>query len=335
MLRPIPLRRYVSVMQERGFDPASVLRGSGISPDSLDDPHCLVEISAFFRVVDNVVRLSADSGIGLDMGLAREVSDFRILGYAAMVCRSVRQSVQDYWFRYGDAMGMMARIALSERDARTEAGDIVVAHHSSSTYRFFVEEALCVLLKVGGQVSGARPHFESLEFTYPQPSYGARYKELFACPMRFGAERTRVVLSRGWLDQPLKTTDPELLHLYQQNLEQLKQEIEAGSSTSARLRQVFLKLGGRIPPLELAARALEFSPRTLRRRLQQEGLSYRGVVDTFRLDLAVEGLKGGALTTKQLGDQVGFDDVNAFRRAFKKWTGQTVRDYRSSASRRT
>lgn len=331
MIRPLPLRRYLAVMQARGFDTARVLEGSGIESADLDDAQYLIDAKSYRCVVDNIVRLAGDDAIGMDMGLARELADFRILGYAALACRTVRHSMEEIWDRYGDALGMMAKVAIARSDAATLEVDIVAANMSAPSHRFFVEEALCIMVKIGGQVSGTRARFERMEFSYPAPACLQRYRDLFDCPLRFGAAKTTVTLSRAWLEHPLLTTDEELLGLYQQNLEQLKRQIEAGDTASTRLNSMFVKLDGHIPLLDDAARALGLSPRTLRRQLQQEGASYRGLIAAFRIERTIACLKSTRMSTKQLGEHGGFDDVNAFRRAFKKWTGKTVSEYRLKA----
>lgn len=69
------------------------------------------------------------------------------------------------------------------------------------------------------------------------------------------------------------------------------------------------------------------SPRTLRRQLPQRGESYRKIVTAFWTESALDQLKSGAVSAKTVGLQAGFEDTNAFRRAFKCWTGKTIRQY--------
>lgn len=333
MLRPLPLRRYLSALQACGFTAADVLHGTAIRPESLDDPRYLIELEDYLQVIANAIRLRGDDGLGLEMGLARDVGDFRVLGHAALTCRTVRQSMEDYWCRYGDALGMLAKITFRggrHRGGRGDmnAGRIEAAQMTPAIYRFLVEEALGLVLKVGEQVSGTRPHFESIALSYPRPDYGARYEALFRCPVRFGARDTQVVLDDGWLDGPLPGSDDEVRGALERNLDQLKREIEASSATSAQLKQLFLRAGTRLPALEQAAEQLGLSPRTLRRRLQDEGSSFSRLLEAHRKAQALQALEREDATTKRLSERAGFEDVNAFRRAFKKWTGQTVRGYR-------
>lgn len=324
MIRPVPLRRYLDVMQQRGFSSDDVLRDSGMTEHSVDDPQAVVDLRAYLQVIDNILELSGDSGIGLDMGLAREVGDFRVLGHAAMASQNVRQAIHDFWFRYGDTMGMMAKIGLPRRTGATCVGDLIATDVSEPTYRFFIEEALAVLMNVGTQVNGSAPVLEGLNLSYREPVYSHRYRALFGCQIRFEAGSSQVVLSQAWLEAPLKTQDPELLQLFQESLEKTKRDIETSQSAGSRLRQLFFRSGHTLPPLDEAAGLLGLSSRTLRRRLLDEGLSYRGLAEDYRIQIALEHLRRGTPNTKTLGAKVGFADVNAFRRAFKRWTGQTV-----------
>lgn len=329
MLRPTPIRRYLSVMNAKGFSTAQIITGAGLDVATIESPQALIEVSQFLHVVDNMIALSGGEGLGLDVGLERDVKDFGILGYAALACRSVRHSVEEFWGGYGDALGMLTRVRIPRGSTETLTVDIDAPALSPLIYRFFVEEALCLLLKVGGQVSGTEPQFIDLQFSYPEPRYASRYRTVFHCPIRFGAARTRVTLSRAWFEGPLQTSDPELIQVYKGHLLQLQQQIAASHPLDARVRDLLAQRSTAIPPLDEVARELGLSPRTFRRQLQQQGQSYRKLVAEFRASRALASLGTGAVSAKQLSESAGFNDVNAFRRAFKHWTGKTVREYRA------
>ena len=329
MLRPTPIRRYLSVMHSQGYTTAQVIAGAGLDVATIESPQALIEVGQYLRVVDNMLALSGGEGLGLDIGLQRDVKDFGILGYAALSCRTIRHSVEEFWGGYGDALGMLTRVRIPRGNTETLSVDIDAPTLSPLAYRFFVEEALCLLSKVGGQVSGTEPQFIELQFSYAAPRYAARYRDVFRCPIRFGAPRTRVTLSRAWFESPLQTSDPELIQIYKQHLLQLQQEIAASQPLAARVRSLFAQHRQALPPLDAVAHALGLSPRSFRRQLQQQNQSYRKLVAEFRAGRALASLKAGVASAKQLSDSAGFDDVNAFRRAFKQWTGKTVREYRA------
>lgn len=316
-------------MQAKGFSAAQVVEGAGLEVATLESPQALIEVSQYLRVVDNMLALSGGEGLGLDIGLERDVKDFGILGYAALSCRSIRHSVEEFWGGYGDALGMLAKARVPRGNTEALNLDIVAPSLSPLAYRFFVEEALCLLQNVGAQVCGVEPRFIELQFSYEAPRYAARYRELFRCPIRFGAPRTRVTLSRAWFEMPLPTSDPELIQVYKQHLLQLQQQIAASGPLEARVRNLFARHSSTIPALDDVAHELGLSARTFRRQLQQQGLSYRKLVAEHRAGRALAILSTGTASAKQLSESAGFADVNAFRRAFKHWTGKTVRQFSS------
>lgn len=81
--------------------------------------------------------------------------------------------------------------------------------------------------------------------------------------------------------------------------------------------------------IEQVASRLGMSTRTLHRRLKDVGLEYQGLLDTIRQRLATE-LLGNTLSIKEVCYRLGFSEPSAFRRAFKRWTGQSPSAYRSA-----
>jgi AraC-like DNA-binding protein len=80
--------------------------------------------------------------------------------------------------------------------------------------------------------------------------------------------------------------------------------------------------------LHQIARQLAMSPRTLQRRLRDEGITHRQVIALVRRNLALELLSKGAVKLDDVADRLGFCNAGAFHRAFKRWTGMTPGDFR-------
>ena len=82
------------------------------------------------------------------------------------------------------------------------------------------------------------------------------------------------------------------------------------------------------PTVEAVARAVQTSPRTLQRRLGEEGTNFRAVRDDARCELAPAYLSAGDHSVLQLTYLLGFSEPAAFSRAFQRWTGVTPSAYR-------
>jgi len=82
------------------------------------------------------------------------------------------------------------------------------------------------------------------------------------------------------------------------------------------------------PGLKGIAKELGMSPRTLQRRLGEHGASYHSLLDEVRRDLSRNYLLESEMALGEVAYLLGFSEVSAFHRAFRRWTGLTTKDYR-------
>lgn len=82
------------------------------------------------------------------------------------------------------------------------------------------------------------------------------------------------------------------------------------------------------PTLRMAARALNTSPRSLQRMLDQAGVSFSELLTQLESGRACELLHDPTLHIRQISRSLGYRDPSSFSRAFRNWTGASPRDYR-------
>lgn len=75
-------------------------------------------------------------------------------------------------------------------------------------------------------------------------------------------------------------------------------------------------------------RALNFSARTLQRRLAEEGVTFQALVDRALKDAASRYLGNANLAIGEVAYLVGFSEPAPFHRAFKRWFGVTPERFR-------
>lgn len=329
MLRPTKIRHYVNVLQDRGIEADRVLEGSGLDVQRLADPDCLVDLPQCKTVVANMIRLTGDQGIGLEMGRHVQMSDFGIIAHAMMSSKTLRQAV-GYWIQNSNLSGMLIDIRMLDEP---EGWTVVFTETEplGFIFNFCVEEIVVIGIKLAGLLSAQPVDVVRISLSFPAPLHAALYEETFGCPIQFNAPRSSVTIRSPNFDTLLPSKDEELNEILRRQCSRVMRQISGNSLVSSRLRSLLLSNSGPMPKLEDAAQRMGMSARTLRRHLQHEGTSYQTVVDNFRFDLAAEYLAGDDLAPKEIGFLLGFRDTNAFRRAFKSWSGQTIQDYRKKA----
>ena len=330
MFRPIQIKRYLKLMQKRGFAHAAILSGAQISVEQLDDPGYLVEMWQSQKVVSNMIELTGNDALGFDLGRDFDFDDFGIVGYALMSSRNIRDII-NLWMAFSHTLiGVMLKSRLEENGS---AWRVVLSEIQpmGSLLRFSVEESLTLGQWIGVHVVGSPLQIASVELAYPAPgpAHRRQYEATFNSPIVFNARESALNVIYPSLEMGRHDRrDSELFNLCQRHCQQVLGSITAQRPLAFRLRQIFLQSPDHIPSLDAIAVMQHCSSRTLKRRLAVEGLHYKQLVNEFRADLAREYLGSTAFSNKEIAFLLGYGDVKSFLRAFKNWTGMPVTDFR-------
>lgn len=330
MFRPVKVRQYLHLMKEKGHDPDAVLAGSGVTQDKLAKRDFLMDIEQARVVVSNMIALTGDQGIGLEMGAKTEMHDLGLMGYLMLSARSTREAV-NYWLSYSNALvGMPMRLRLEERSPNDWSLTFEESAPQGFIYNFCVEEQMVMIYKLGGEIADTIPA-PVIELSYPAPAHHERYRNYLPCPIRFNSRFSRITFSEPTLSQPIRGNDPDFNEICERQCEMLVRQIGERSPFVSKIRGILLRSRGEVPTLQALAEDMHVSSRTLRRRLEEEGITYQRLVNEFRSDLAKEYVRSASLRTKEIAYQLGFKNTNSFCRTFKKWTGMTVQQYRAKS----
>jgi len=186
-------------------------------------------------------------------------------------------------------------------------------------------ELLFAILFARGRQLTKRPWpLLEVAFRAPSPHDAAAHERFFGAPVHFARARNELVFDSAWLDTPCMEHDAALATFFDRHADGL---LERVSGAPAFLRRVRLAIAesirGSDPALEMTAKRLAMSARTLQRRLEEANTSHKALVEEVRRDLTLELLADPKLGLREIGYLVGFGDTSAFYRAFKRWTGST------------
>jgi AraC-like DNA-binding protein len=159
---------------------------------------------------------------------------------------------------------------------------------------------------------------------HAEPAGAHEYAALFQVPVHFAARGDYAFFPEALLQQRLPGADPVLCALLEQRAQRLIATLPEGAHFSGRVQnQLSHELRGGEPSQKRVASALGVSTRTLRRRLSEEGTSFNGELDKLRRELALTLLRDHPLQAEEAAFVLGFSEASAFRRAWRRWTGQT------------
>jgi AraC-like DNA-binding protein len=165
------------------------------------------------------------------------------------------------------------------------------------------------------------------------PPRADAHRELFGAPVRFGAARTEVHWPRSVLDLPVLAADPALQALFESRLREASATLASESEPAAvaRAREIIMaRLEHGDVSLDLVARELAVSRRSLQRRLSEAGTTFQELLDASRRALAFRHLKSRDTSVEEVAFLTGFSEPSAFFRAFRRWTGTTPNQWRGA-----
>ena len=162
-----------------------------------------------------------------------------------------------------------------------------------------------------------------VHFEHASPADPAVLRTFFKAPVRFGQSSNRLIMSLDDMDRPYRTEDHGLTSVLERHILDLYGDRNHTQSFTQKVETLIdLYLGRRAVTIELLAEELGISPRTVQRRLEQEGVGLRDLLKTHRRSLASTQLAQSGVKMMGIAQSLGYADASAFCRAFKGWTGE-------------
>jgi len=175
------------------------------------------------------------------------------------------------------------------------------------------------------EIAGARP--EEVRLGHAAPADTRGYRKTFGVPVSFDADQTCLVLPGALLDTPLRTADPALRKILQHQVKDYWARSQPSVvEQTRRVLAAHVTMGE--PTQELIAALLGIGPRTLSRRLREEGTSFRTVLDQARHEVACQLLGATRTPVTEIGLALGYASPPGFVRAFRRSAGQPPSEWR-------
>lgn len=176
---------------------------------------------------------------------------------------------------------------------------------------------------------GRRIPLRLADFRCEAPGHSAEYGLLFGAPVRFSQPANRLAFDAAFLKLPAVRTERMLKQFLRGAPANILVRYRYDGGCVARIRShLRAEPPTAWPGFEGLARQLRLPGSSLRRRLRQEGLSYRDIKDEIRRELAIQWLLGSTRSVGEIAADLGFAEPSAFHRAFRKWTSKSPGAFR-------
>jgi AraC-like DNA-binding protein len=333
-LPALQLQPIVLALPQLGIDPAPVFARYGVGLASLSDPRLRLPAQVELDLWSALVAETGDPLIGLKLADVIPDGGFwtyeYLLRHSSTIGAALEKAV-----RYQRIFANDVQLRLVEGDRNTIAR---LDHEGMGAYPHPPQATECLFAVIFRVINTLVPSARAKEvhFTHERLGPMREYLKRFGCRMRFSQPYNEVVFATDELEREVVSADQCLAHVLEEHVQRVLASVPNLDPWLPRARSALDSLlEARAASLQSLAKALHVSARTLRRRLNERGSSYRGLLDDARRSLALQCVPDAELSFDEIAAALGFHDLSAFYRAFRRWTNATPAAYRARRLRNT
>ncbi|GBG03433.1 transcriptional regulator [Azospira sp. I13] len=319
------VRGMLAPAMGRGQDPTPWLTAVGLAPACLEDEKARIPLDRYAALYNEVVAALDDEAFGLFAAPLR-AGTLEFLCRAAITAPTLAQAL--------DRCCRFLRLVLPELEVRvihrqgTALLEIREATPLGAGRVFAFEWLLRLLHGLACWLAGRGVALDGVDFPYPRPAHAADYDLIYTASSRFDAPVLEASFAANLLELPVRRDEAALLRFLDGAPGKITTLYRRDREMVQRVRDTLRDALPELPDLEAVAQRLNLSPRTLHRRLEEEGSGFRTIKDALRRDLALSRLTKTSQPLGQIAADLGFADPSAFFRAFVSWTGTSPSQYR-------
>jgi AraC-like DNA-binding protein len=329
LLHPVTISQVmINFAARQGVDRQTCLLGTGIAEEDLQAADGLITRAQEMRLIENLILALPDMpALGFRIGLQYSVATFGIWGFALRTSRTLRDATA-LALRY-----LPLSTAYCKMQTFVEGDDFGIEFDPDDIplhlRQFLLERDLATGLNLFKELSLAGFDVQAIELKGKPLPNASCFEELSDVRLRLNRPRNALVIRREDADRPLPTYDPYLVHVLDHQCRQQLDRRQTGGF-AGQVRQQLLGPLGLVASLDEVAGTLAMSPRSLRRKLDQEGTSFRKLLEEERRQLALQLLDNSSMKLDELAIHLGYTDTASFTRAFRRWKNCSPGEYRKA-----
>lgn len=322
------LPHLIAWVESRGADAAPIRRLFG--PTTLLDVNVRVPDAVTDLAWRHAATLTRDEALGIHVAESLPRGALDLIEYALRSSPSLGQGL-DRLARYGRLFSDRVAARIHREGDRL----LFLVHDAATTplHPARSEFALAVALKLSNESTGADITPVRVCFAHAAPNDVTEHRRFFHGRVRFAAGSSSLTLSATDAARPMRDADAALAEIIRRRLENARGDLDRSNTgaMSTRVRHIVVEhLGQSALTLDAVATALAVSRRTLTRRLAEEHVSFRHILDDVRSEFARALLLDRSLSIGDIAFFLQYSEPAAFHRSFQRWTGRTPQAFREA-----
>jgi AraC-like DNA-binding protein len=322
------------VLEQGGLDPIEFARRAGVTADEMAEPQGRIGLLKYTRVLEFMQSMPQQLPPG-PVGMVCFEEEFPVLSAACYNARSAREALRTF-LAYRPLMNEASSIHVRERE-----GMMQVEYVAEGPPRCAAMQAACSFDMVAQLLRVYDPGRAtplSARLVGAESGFGRRLAASLGGPVEADAGASVLTFSAARLDDPFPHHNPALQRVLLRDLDRSLADLARDASLAASVERLLHRaMGGRgsldaHAVLEQVCAELRVTRWTLRRRLVEEGQSFKALHARVKAQAARRLLDDSSLTVGEISDRLGFTTPGSFSRFFRREVGSSPLRYRQGGT---
>ncbi|NVK75118.1 MAG: AraC family transcriptional regulator ligand-binding domain-containing protein [Oceanospirillaceae bacterium] len=320
------LHKALRLARAEGINPALLVHVAEHEAVVKQDAYVPIELLfEVYEMADEYLK----PGFAVRQGRQLQSEDYGTLGLSWRTCWYAR----DIFYRLVRFMVLVTDHGSAEVE---EDGGVLTMRLNRETHKrgeeMSVETAFVMLINVLDEVCGKQVRPTQVHFAHSS-IHGALFEDYFECQVSFQANKNALYFDVKDLQIQTIKADHHINEYLLRRMEEEQKDIQVQADYLLKSIRSLIQesLPSGIPSLTQVADHVKMSPRSLKRKLADKSLTFRGLVQQIQSETALHYLKQKDKSISEITFLTGFSEQSAFNRAFKRWFGESPSSYRSKS----
>lgn len=324
------IRLVRRILDDRGIPADPILKAARIDPALADRPRARYPSDRVAHAWALAAEATGEPSLGLDAARYYRPTDFHGLAVVFLASADLRTALGRL-ARFHTVVNTAVRMRLDSKPDRVELRCTTMSD-SDERRRVIQDGRTAVIVDIcRTAVAGSLDPLE-VRFSYSRPADVSRHEAMFHCRVAFGADEWCLAFRAEDASRPFLASNRELAQSNDRCLEEMIASLRSDDLVARVKRAIVDELPSGAPSEESVARVVSMSARSLQRRLSEEGTGFLDLLAAVRRDLADRYVRNRDLPLTEVGYRLGFSDLSAFSRAFKRWNGRSPAEARREST---
>ena len=320
-----PAAQIPDLLRTFDIDPVKIMDEAGLDLKIFDDPDNLISFATRSHLIALCHERTGCDHLGLLLGKNVGLSHFGIVGYLAQHSPDIASALNNL-VHYFHLHAQGSIVAQKVEDDRAFFG-YSIYHRGTEATAQLEDAAVTIMYNCLRTLCG--PDWKPIEvcFKHRKPKDIKSYRRFFQAPLCFDAVENGIFFDASYLHQATTSNDSSLYHLLQKQVDQIESKHSDDFPEQVRRMLVSALPMGHTQAEQIAA-LFSIHSRTLNRRLAAYGTSFKKLADEVRYEISRQMLSTSDKEVRDIAEMLHYSDVNAFTKAFKRWSGTTPAKWR-------